>query len=265
MDSKFFKAALMVLILSMLSVSLHAQRSLLRKLQEKTEEKIINEIVGEPENSNETPESTSPQRNNQTGESERVSNNRGGGLSQDAPDVLANISQAKDNFDAANYRQAKTSVRNALWGVELEIGNKLLEDLPASVEGLAKVDDEDKVTSTGVGFVGLVIERVYRGGDDQQVKATIGNDSALLGLAGYYMADGVYMQSTDQPDQKQIQFQNHNAVIRYDDYDGYTLSVPFGQSSVVVINAVNFDTESQFMAAANNFDISKIKTQLGEK
>jgi hypothetical protein len=178
---------------------------------------------------------------------------------------LANISQAENHFDAANYRQAKASVRNALWGVELEIGNKVLDDLPTSVEGLDKVAGEDKVSSTGVGFVGLVIERVYRGGDDQQVKATIGNDSALLGLAGYYMADGVYMQSTDQPDQKQIQFQNHNAVIRYDDYDGYTMSISFGQSSVMVINAMNFETESQFMTAANIFDINKIKTQLGEK
>lgn len=265
MKAKFFKAAFLLVVLSMVSVSLQAQRTLLRKLQEKTEEKIVNEILGEPEESGETPQSTSPDSNNPSGESETVSNRRGGGLNQDAPDVLANISQAKENFDAANFRQAKTSVRNALWGVELEIGNKVLEDLPASVEGLGKIDGEDKVTSTGVGFVGMVIERVYRGGDDQQVKATIGNDSALLGLAGYYMADGVYMQSSDQPDQKQIQFQNHNAVIRYDEYDGYTLSVPFGQSSVVVINAVNFDTESQFMAAANNFDINKIKTQLGEK
>ncbi len=265
MEPKFFKAFLIVLVLSMLSLSLHAQRTILRKLQEKTEEKIVREILGEEEKSEETPENTSPDENNQSRESENVSNRRGGGLNQEAPDVLANISQAKDNFDAANYRQAKTSVRNALWGVELEIGKKVLEDLPASVEGLEKIDGEDKVSTAGAGFVGLVIERVYRGDDDQQVKATIGNDSALLGLAGYYMADGIYMQSTDQTDQKQIQFQNHNAVIRYDDYDGYTLSVPFGQSSVVVINAVNFDTESQFIAAANNFNISKIKTQLGEQ
>jgi hypothetical protein len=49
MEPKFFKAVLMVLVLSMLSLGLQAQRNLLRKLQEKTEEKIVNEILGEEE------------------------------------------------------------------------------------------------------------------------------------------------------------------------------------------------------------------------
>jgi hypothetical protein len=86
-----------------------------------------------------------------------------------------------------------------------------------------------------------------------------------LGIAGVYMAEGMYMQSTDQPNQKNIQFQNHRAVIRFDEYDGYTLSVAFGQSSVFVVNGVNFESETDFMNAAGNFDIATIKSMLGEQ
>ncbi len=251
------KISILVFALCLMGLSVQAQGRLLRKLQEKTEEKIVNEILGEPDKTEQN------QNNPNHDESDGVKNRRGSGLSQDAPDVAANIEEAEKHFDAQRYIQAKSSVKNALWGVELEIGKKVLESLPKEVVNLNVQDDDDKVSSTGVGFVGLVIERTYQGEDDIQLQATIGNDSALLGMAGFYMVDGTYMQSTDQPDQKQVQFKDHRAVIRYDEYDGYTLSVPFGQTSIFIVNGVNFENETDFMAAANCFDLSDIKSKLG--
>jgi hypothetical protein len=43
------------------------------------------------------------------------------------------------------------------------------------------------------------------------------------------------------------------------------LSVPLGQSSLIVWEAVNFATEQEVMAAANTFDIEGIKKMLGEQ
>jgi hypothetical protein len=41
--------------------------------------------------------------------------------------------------------------------------------------------------------------------------------------------------------------------------------VPFGQSSIFVAEAVNFENEQEIMDAANEFDIEKIKKEFGEQ
>ncbi len=58
----------------------------------------------------------------------------------------------------------------------MEIGQKILDDLPKTVKGLEMIADEDKVESTSIGFAGLTIERVYRTGD-QQLRVAIGNNA----------------------------------------------------------------------------------------
>jgi hypothetical protein len=252
-------ATILLLLICLGVASAHAQGRLIRKLQNKAEDKIIEDIFKDSEKDKGTEtistesESSPPTRNR-----------KGGGLSQETPDVNQHIADAEAAFSKQSYSEAKAAVRQALWGVELEIGKKILQSLPESVEDLQKVEAEDRVTSTGVGFVGLVIERVYQGKEDMELRTSIGNDAALLGIAGMYMVGGMY-QTTDETNQKQIRFQEHKAFIEYDDYEGYTLSVPFGQSSIFVLRGANFETENQFMAAANNFDLEKIKKELGEQ
>lgn len=265
MKSLLIKTGMLIFLMGVPVVYAHSQGSLLRRIQEKTEQKIVNEIFKEPQENQENQNYDDNNSNNSNSNRSGTSNRRGSGLSTSAPDVMASIKLADDAYAASSYLQAKNEVKNALWGVELEIGKKVLESLPAAVSALQVNAPDDRVSSSGVGFAGLIIERVYQGNDDMQLKATIGNDSGLLGLAGFYMVDGAYIQSSDETNQKSIQFKDHRAVIRYDENDGYTLSVPFGQSSVFLINGVNFEDETQFMAAANTFDLVKIKTDLGEQ
>lgn len=259
MKPTIVRVSILVFTLVMLSESLYSQGRLLRRLQEQTEERIINEIVGEPNRSEE--------RREEPDRSDRMDgqNRRGAGLDREIPDVNRNITEAGEFYESKDFIGSKTSVRNALWGIELEIGQKVLASMPNSVEGLDKLESEDQVSSMGAGFVGLIIARRYEGRDDVRLDVTIGNDSAILGVAGLYMYEGMYVQEVDQPDVKQIRFQEHRAHIRYDDYDGYTLSVPFGQSSVFMLNGKNFDNESQFMAVANQFSMNTIKKELGDE
>jgi hypothetical protein len=262
-----FRAVLLLLLTCLGVATAHAQGRLIRKIQQKAEDKVIEEIFKDKDAETETSPDGRIDQDGREYESsgESGTNRRGGGLTQTPPDVNKNIAEAQTSFDGQKYAEAKASVRQALWGVELEIGQNILKSLPESVEGMKYADEQDRVTSSGIGFVGLVIERVYRDKDDMELRTSIGNDSALLGMSGMYMAGGMYIQNTDDPDQKSIRFQGHNATIRYDDYDGYTLGVPFGQSSVLVLNGINFDSENDFMAAANNFDVDKIKKELGEQ
>ncbi len=258
------KKTRMIFCLLLLVVIFSAQQaeaqSFIKKMKEKAENEAVNKIFGKDQNTQtETPQSESPE----TGSTDRPANTKGGGLDAAAPDVAQNIKDAENSFNDKKYGDARFSVRQAILGIELEIGKEVLKGLPESIEGLDFAKDLDKVTSTGIGFVGLVIERVYQK-NDQEFRVTIGNDAGLLSAASLYLTAGTYATTTDQ-NHKQTKFKGYRAVIEYDEYSGYTLSVPFGQSSILVMDGVNFENETQLMKAAENIDIEKIKTQLGEQ
>lgn len=237
---------------------LSAQGRVLRRLQQEIEKKATEEILNKKEEEKET----------QPGEGDRRENARnrgGGGLVQTAPDVNLAISDASRWYSSGDYKSSKTSIREAIWGVELEMGQNVLKSLPEKVQALNVLAGSDKVSSSGIGFVGMLIERVYAGGDEQEFTVSIGNDAAILGIAHMMAWGDMYRESTDQPNQKQIRFQDQRAIIEYDDYSGYSLTVPFGQSSILVMKGVNFNSEADFMAAANQINLNVIKQKLGEQ
>jgi hypothetical protein len=57
----------------------------------------------------------------------------------------------------------------------------------------------------------------------------------------------------------------YRAIIEYSEGSGYELSVPIGQSSIIVFKGVNFASEAEMMKAAEVFDIDGIKKELGEQ
>jgi hypothetical protein len=233
---------------------LYGQARLIRRIQQEAEKKAIEEIFGKEEET----KSAADEAGTRTGR-----NRRGGGLDQEIPDVNKYIAEAGKSFSEKNYTGARSSLRQALWGVELEMGQGVLAILPEKAGPVAYKPDADRVSSTGIGFAGLLIERYYSGPDDLELSLSIGNDSALLGLANLALTAGYYQSATDQENQKQIRFKELNAYIRYDDDSGYTLSVPFGQSSIFLLQGINYGSESDFMAAANQFDIQAVKQKLG--
>lgn len=241
--------------------SLMAQGGLLKKIKARAEDEIVDDIFGKKK-TGETGSSgqSSVQQSNSDAS---PANTRGGGLTQTAPNVPVNISDAGSAFNSGDYRDARYAVRQAILGIEMEIGQNILDDLPTSVKGLSMVPEEDQVASMSIGFVGLTIERVYREGD-QQFKVTLGNNAALLSAVNMYMSSAVYA-SNEEPDHKQVKFKGYTGILEYDEYSGYKLSVPFGQSSIFVAGGINFESEQEIMAAANEFDLENIKQELGEK
>ena len=229
-------------------------QGVLKKLKDKTEDKIVEDIFGKDKKT-ETQTESSDQ-----GSSSTVTNKGGAGLSNTAPDVKQNIGDAETAYKDKKYSDARYAVRQALLGIELEMGKKVLEGLPNTVNGLNKVDEEDKVTSASIGFVGLVIERVYRK-DDKELRFTVGNDAALLAPVNM----GAYVATTDDQNQKQVKFKGYNGVLEYNEGSGYKLSVPFGQSSIMIVEGVNYANEQEIMSSAEEFDIEKIKKELGEQ
>ena len=232
-----------------------ASKALEKKVKEKTG------ITEEEQNSTNTTGGTQSSQSS----SGRPTNKGGGGLISTPPDVNQNLADAETSYKAGSYGEARYAVQQAMVGVELEIGRKVLESMPETVSGLAKVTENDQVTSTGYGWAGLTIHREYLK-DDKQLTATVANNSVWMSAVNMYMANGGYAQTTNgEQNWKQTKVKGYKAIIEYDESSGYKLSVPLGQTSLLVWEGVNFASEQDMMAAANAFDIDGIKKMLGEQ
>lgn len=194
------------------------------------------------------------------------SNNGGGGLISTPPDVNQNLADAEAAYKKSSYGEARYAVQQAMLGVELEIGNNILKSLPETVSGLKKEDGADQVTSTGYGWAGLTIHREYNDTKEKEVRVTIANNSVWMAGVNAYLANGGYAQQTNgQQNWKQTKVKGYRAIIEYDESSGYKLSVPLGQSSLIVYEGVNIASEGDMIKAAESLDIDGIKKQLGEQ
>ena len=88
----------------------------------------------------------------------------------------------------------------------------------------------------------------------------------MMSAVNMYLANGGYSQQTGgQQNWKQTKVKGHKAIIEYDENSGYKLSVPLGQTSLIVWEGINYANEQEMMTSANSFDIDGIKKMLGEK
>ena len=236
----------------------------LKKLKEKANQ-VINSTGSD--NTQNAGNNTS-QGQNTTAGSQGTNNptNRGGqGLVVTPPDVKENLGIAETVFSQGKYSEARYAVQQAMLGVEMQIGQQILKSLPETVGGLAVDPKADQVTSTGWGWVGLTIKREYKK-DDKQLRFTITNNAAWMQAINLYFNNVGYAQTTGgEQNWKQTRIKGYKSVIEYSDGAGYKLSVPLGQTSLLVYEGINYATEQDFMAAANAIDIDSIKNKLGEK
>ena len=233
---------------------------------EKALEKKVDDKTGANTNNNQTSDTGSNSSSGNNNSGNNPSNKGGGGLISTPPDVKQNLSDADAAYKTGSYGEARYAVQQAKLLVELEIGQKVLKSLPESISGLPKNEQRDQVTSTGYGWAGLTIQREYANTEDKLFRTTVANNSAWMSSVNMYLANSGYAQQTNgQQNWKQTKVKGHRGVIEYDESSGYKLSVPLGQTSIIVWEAINFATEQEVMSAANNFDIDGLKKMLGEQ
>lgn len=273
MRSRYYLALGAGLCLASLGAEAQVLNRLKQKVENKTEQKAgeeIDKLFGgkkKDQSSNPSGQNGSNGLGGQNGSGGNDPSNQGGaGLISTPPDVNQNLADAEAAYKKNSYGEARYAVQQAMLGVELEIGNKILKSLPESVSGLAKDADEDQVTSTGWGWAGLTIQREYSDGKNKQFKTIIANNSVWMAGVNAYLASGGYAQQTNgEQNWKQTKLKGYRAIIEYSDGSGYKLSVPIGQSSIIVFEGRNFATEPEMMKAAETFNIDGIKKELGEQ
>jgi hypothetical protein len=245
------------------------------KGEQKAGEAIDNLFNGKKKNQNQNQNGTSTNggvngtssdgSNNSNGTNNNPSNKGGGGLVSTPPDVKQNLNDAEAAYKKASYGESRYAVQQAMLGVELEIGNKILKSLPESITGLKTDATADQVTSTGYGWAGLTIHREYNDTKEKELRVTVANNAMWMSSVNMYLSSGGYAQQTNgQQNWKQTKVKGNRAIIEYDEDSGYKLSVPLGQSSLIVYEGVNFASENDMMTAASAIDIDSIKKLLGE-
>lgn len=272
------KLNLFILVLLLTFDPAYSQ-NLLKKAKEKmnTGSKILRDITGneakeEERSSNEAGDYGMDDYANRSG---RPSNTKGKKLSPNSIDVAQEIKNAENNLSKNDYKHSRNSIQQAILGLEVALAYKILESLPTEVTGLKAFADTDNVSASGAGYTGLTINREYiadnlnkaeDNNDEEQrfLEFSLVNSSLYVSGITAYIANPVYS-SSDSGDKKIIQYNNTNCLLEYNDYEGYKLSVPAGQNTLVQFKCINFEDENEVLAAANSFDINKIKNYLGEK
>jgi hypothetical protein len=235
----------------------------LMKKVENTADKAIDKAISNKANENIPTNSTN---SSGTNFGRTKAQNKGGGLVTTPPDVKQNLADAETSFKTGSYGEARSAIQQAMLGVEMEIGQDILKSLPETISSLKKDPTADQVSSTGWGWAGLTIQRVYTGGDDKELTVTVANNSAWMSAINMYMANGAYSQTSNSDQNwKHTKVKGHKAIIEFSEDSGYKLSVPLGQSSILVYEGINFATEQDLMAAANTIDIEALKKKLGEQ
>lgn len=236
-----------------------SSQGILKKLKDKANQAL------EKKTGTTSPETTTGNTN--TGNTGKPSNKGGGGLTNtEPPDVKLQMDEAETAHNAKNYSDARYSLQQALQGVEIQLGREVLKSLPKAVLTVKADTTQDKVYSTQWGWNNLSIQRVYKDGVDKQLTITIGNAGMYAGMATLYFANAGMMQANGESQNfKQVKVKGNKAIIQYEDHKGYTLIISIGQTSLIVLECINFANEQEVMNAANSFDIDGIKKMLGEQ
>jgi hypothetical protein len=250
---------LLVCLCPLLSVQAQFGKKLKEKLASVTEK-----VTGATENSqNQNTTGNTTGGSSAQGTNNNPRNSGGAGLISTPPDVQENLVSAETSFGSGKYSEARYAVQQAMLGVELQIGQDILKSLPKSIAGLKYDSTADQVTSSGWGWAGLTIYRQYTGGD-RQLKFSVANNAAWMQAVNLYFTGGYAQQTGGQQNWKQTKIKGLRAIIEYNESTGYKLSAPLGQTSLLIYEGINFANEGDFMKAAENIDVDKIKKQLGE-
>ena len=263
-------------------------QSLLKKAKDKVNQssKILRDIKGNGSNgagssdnsevNNDGENADDYSGNNRSG---RPSNTKGKKLSSTSIDVSKEITNAETNLNNKDYAQTRSNIQQAILGIEVAMAYKILESLPDEVDGLKADENTDNVAASGSGYTGLTVEREYftesqenSDSDDyydeeegeKYLKFSLVNSSLYTSSITTYISNPMYT-SSDDGDKKIIQYKGVNSLLEYDEYEGYTLSVPIGNETLVQFSCVNFEDENQVIKTADAFDIEKMRNYLGEK
>lgn len=249
------RTALLLGLTLLLVAQIPTQAQILNKLKKKAEEKLLGKDK-EEENKQNNPSTPNNPSNSGTVQGKKL-------VPPNVNNHLDNASAAIKTTNPNRYSTTRFELKQAIMGIELEIGHEILKSMPTSVNGLNYQPDNDEVASTGIGFAGFGVSRFYEN-NNKSLKAGILNNAAMIVSYNALLGSSVGYNS-NQSGHKVVTVQGNRSVLEFDGSNTYKLVVPFGQSSFFYGEFENFSDENEVLNAVNNFKISDYMTLLDEK
>lgn len=258
----------LTLVLLSYTGSLNAQSKLLQRAKEKLQQKgneTVDGLFNKDKDKNSNSGGSNPTNNGSSNGSNSgysSGNNNSERRNMTPPDVNKNIGEAKSSFASQDYSSARFAIQQAIIGIEYELGQEILKAMPGNIGGVPEKADSDEIYSTGVGFVGLSISKEYDNGRSKYAKAQIVNNSIMLSSYNVVLSNAAYSSGND--DYRVTRIGDYRAVLEYTS-NGINVAIPFGQSSLFLLELDNVNEDSEAEEMARQFDIAKFKEILGEQ
>jgi len=235
------------------------------KVEKKAEEVLDKKVADKTGTGTVTPNNSTNTNQTANVKNSRPVNTSGEGLKNaTVPDVLQQLTEADLAYTKQQFGEARFSVQQALLGVELQIGNQLLQSLPAVIAGLPKDSTEDRVMSSRYGWANLTIQRIYQK-DEKQLSMLIGNNSMYAGALDMYVGFASTQSNGETQNVKQIRVKGNKAIIQFEQREGYTILMQMGTGGMITWKGINFSNEKEIIDAVEQFDIDAIKKTMGEQ
>ena len=175
-----------------------------------------------------------------------------------AQDIQSGLDKALSSYNSENLEDARFALQQALNDINQAIGREVLNLLPAEMNGMSRLDQEDNVTGTSSGFAGLYVNRSYQG-ENRDATIEIVSDSPMLGAVSTLLNLPGFM--TSDPNQKRIKLSNYKALMTKEVPDSglvsYNIQMPF-ENSLMTFSCRGVENEDEVIEIANRIPVDKI-------
>lgn len=173
--------------------------------------------------------------------------------------VASSLDKAASAYGANEMLEARDNLKTALVDINNLLGAKILEQYPASINGLTYSKENDLVAG-GVGFAELMVERDY-GSGDKKAKLTLSNDSPMITAVNAFLGNSMLTSLVGaQTGQQQITVAGYKGMLEETEADdgpnSVTINIPLGDS-LFTLETTGFSTD-EALAAANTCNLSDI-------
>lgn len=175
-----------------------------------------------------------------------------------AQDVQARLDEAMSSYRSDDLENTRFALQEALTEINREVGREILAALPAEMNSLPMIEDEDNVTGMNSSFAGLFVHRSYRG-ENRSASIDIVSDSPMMAGINTILAMPGFMTSDD--NQKRVKVSNYKALLTKNESEtgeiSWDLQVPLN-SSLLTFGCKGFTSESEVMDMANQLPVKQI-------
>lgn len=175
-----------------------------------------------------------------------------------AQEVKEQLGEAQSAYKTGDLQGSRFALQQAINEVDRAIGAEILKILPKTMGNMNMVEEEDNITATSLGYVGLFVSRSYKTDETLYASLEIISDSPLLSGVSAILALPVF---GSDPNQKRIRVNGKRALLQKNQDDSGTITwdvqIPVG-STLLSFHCSGIENEKDVIEMANTIPVEQI-------